>query len=55
MPETRNWHSDDQHLRDHGWKIHSRPRSGEAIWIKKGAKFPQSMALYLIQLELNKK
>lgn len=32
MAETRNLHPEDQELRKHGYRIHARPRKGEAVW-----------------------
>jgi hypothetical protein len=43
--EKRQLHPNDVKLRFHGFRIHSRPRLGEAIWQKDGALFCESRAL----------
>lgn len=36
---------DDDRLRANGWRIHSRPRTGEDLWEKEGRVVPFSKAL----------
>jgi hypothetical protein len=42
--ETRDFHPSDRMLRDHGFKIHARPRNGAAVWKLKGVLFTQEEA-----------
>lgn len=43
--ETRPMCVTDQFLRRHGFQIHSRPKDGEAVWIRGGRTYIQSLAL----------
>ena len=41
----------DQLLRKHGFRIMSRPRGAEAVWVKGGKKYYQTEALYTLDMD----
>lgn len=43
--ETRNFHPEDQLLRDNGFSIHSRPRNGRVMWVRDGKVVTHEVAL----------
>jgi hypothetical protein len=40
-------------LRAFGWKVHSRPDKGEPIWIRNGKKVSESLALEIVQRDID--
>ena len=44
-------HATDAYLRRFGWVIFSRPKRGEAVWIRDGEKYPQEQALQITERE----
>lgn len=51
MPDATGRHAADALLRSQGFRIHSRPRSGEPLWERHGAVYPQPEALGLCPAE----
>lgn len=48
--ETRNRHEQDQDLRQHGFRIHARPKGQEPTWrAPDGQLLPQAVALRRLQ------
>lgn len=44
----------DNFLRSEGWRIYSRPRQGEAVWIRRGVKLTQEKAVAVSRREYYK-
>ena len=49
LPSPAKHHTTDSLLRDHGFKIEARPRSGEPVWSLRGRKYLQKRALELVE------
>lgn len=49
--EQRDFHPKDRRLRAAGWRIHSRPKHGEPIWVRDGQVLIEHEAWLLTQKE----